>query len=71
MGNDAVLAFQRMAPTGTLIGLFNFSEDWQQVPEQWAQALGATGMWDQLSDAPVVTHQGQIVLPPYARVWLT
>jgi hypothetical protein len=26
---------------------------------------------DQLSEYPVQSHVGQIVLPPYARVWLT
>ncbi len=71
VGNDAVLAFQRLAPTGTLLGLFNFTEQWQQVSEGTARNLGATLMHDALSDHPVETHDGQIVLPPYARVWLT
>jgi amylosucrase len=70
-GNDAILAFQRLAPTGTLLGLFNFTERWQNLPEHWARALGADRMHDALSDAPVTPHNGQIALPPYARVWLT
>jgi amylosucrase len=70
-GNDAVLAFQRLAPTGALLGLFNFTERWQHLPESWARDLGVTNMHDALSDAPVVPHHGQIALPPYARVWLT
>jgi amylosucrase len=70
-GNDAVLAFQRLAPTGTLLGLFNFTESWQQVGEGLVRALGVTAMHDALSDQRVETHGGQIVLPPYARVWLT
>ncbi len=70
-GNDAVLAFQRLAPTGTLLGLFNFTERWQHIGEGAARALGVTAMHDALSDQPVETHGGQIVLPPYARVWLT
>jgi amylosucrase len=70
-GNEAVLAFQRLAPTGTLLGLFNFTERWQHVGEAQAHALGATAMHDMLSDQRVETHHGQIVLPPYARVWLT
>ena len=69
-GNGAVFAFQRLAPTGVLLGLFNFSEGWQDVPEAWARALGVGEMWDALSDRRVETHRGQIVLPPYARVWL-
>jgi len=70
VGNDAVLAFQRLAPTGTLLGLFNFTERWQHLPEVWARDLGVTRMHDALSDAPVAPHHGQIALPPYARVWL-
>jgi amylosucrase len=70
-GNDAVFAFQRLAPTGTLLGLFNFTEHWQQLSEGWARSLGVQAMHDALSDHRVETHHGQIVLPPYARVWLT
>lgn len=69
-GNDAVLAFQRVAPTGTLVGLFNFTEHWQHLPEGWVRAMGASRLWDALSEAPVQPHGGQVVLPPYARVWL-
>jgi len=70
-GNAAVFSFQRLAPTGTLLGLFNFTEHWQNVPEAWARAQGVTALHDALSDSAVGTHVGQIVLPPYARVWLT
>jgi amylosucrase len=70
-GNDAVFSFQRLAPTGTLLGLFNFTEHWQHIPEGWARAQGVVALHDALSDSHVETHDGQIVLPPYARVWLT
>ena len=70
-GNAAVFSFQRLAPTGTLLGLFNFTEHWQSIPETWARAQGVTALHDALSDSAVGTHVGQIVLPPYARVWLT
>ncbi len=70
-GKPGVLAFQRTAPTGVLLGLFNFTDQWQNLPETWAREQGVTRMWDALSDAPVETHHGQIALPPYARVWLT
>lgn len=70
-GNDAVLAFQRLAPTGTLLGLFNFTEHWQHLPEAVVRTLGAQAMYDALSDQRVETHGGQVALPPYARVWLT
>lgn len=70
-GNDAVLAVQRLAPTGVLLGLFNFTEHWQHLPEPWVRALGVTALRDELSDATVTPHAGQVVLPPYGRVWLT
>ncbi|RYI17975.1 MAG: alpha-amylase, partial [Acetobacteraceae bacterium] len=70
-GNDAVFAFQRLAPTGTLLGLFNFTEHWQTLQETLVRSLGVTALHDALSDAHVESHDGQVVLPPYARVWLT
>ncbi|NHB75846.1 amylosucrase [Rhodobacter calidifons] len=70
-GNNAVLAVQRLAPTGTLLCLFNFTETWQHLPEPRVRALGVVRLWDALSEAEVTPHDGQIVLPPYARVWLT
>jgi amylosucrase len=65
-----VMAFRRDAPTGTLLCLFNFAESWAHVPEVWAREQGVTRMHDELSNHPVETHHGNIVLPPYARVWL-
>ena len=70
-GSVAIFAFQRLAPTGTLLGLFNFTEHWQSVSESWVRAQGVTALHDALSDTRVAPHQGRIVLPPYARVWLT
>jgi amylosucrase len=70
-GSDAVLAVQRVAPTGTLLGLFNFTEAWQHLPEAWVRGLGVGRMWDALSEAEVTPHGGLVALPPYARVWLT
>ena len=66
-----VFAFRRVAPTGTLLCLFNFSESWAHLPEDWARAGGVIRMHDALSNQPVETHHGNIALPPYARVWLT
>ncbi len=71
IGLPGVFAFVRAAPTGALLGLFNMTEHWQNLPEAVARAQGVTHMHDALSDAPVYSHHGQIALPPYARVWLT
>jgi len=69
--STAVFAFQRLAPTGVVLCLFNFTEHWQTLPEGWLRAQGVSLMHDALSDHAVETHHGQIALPPYARVWLT
>lgn len=65
-----VFAFLRLAPTGPVLCLFNFTEHWQHLPESWARLQGTQQMHDLLSDHPVETHHGNIALPPYARVWL-
>ncbi len=69
-GVTGVFAFQRQAPTGVVLCLFNFTEGWQHVPEPWVRAQGVAGMHDVLSDTLVAVHDGHVVLPPYARVWL-
>lgn len=66
-----LFAQARRAPTGTVLGLYNFTDQWAHLPADWAHAQGATGLHDALSDARVETHHGNIALPPYARVWLT
>jgi amylosucrase len=65
-----VFAFLRLAPTGPLLRLFNFTEAWQHLAEAWVRGLGVSRMHDCLSDQAVGTHHGNIALPPYARVWL-
>ncbi|MCB6177785.1 alpha-amylase family protein [Rhodobacter sp. Har01] len=70
-GVPGVFAFRRAAPIGAILGLFNFTEGWTQLSETWARAEGASLMHDALSDHPVAAPQGQIALPPYARLWLT
>ena len=70
-GQSGLFGFTRQAPTGTLLGLFNLTEHWLNLPESVARSHGITQMYDALSDARVTAHLGQIALPPYARVWLT
>ena len=70
-GQSGLFGFTREAPTGTLLGLFNLTEHWLNLPESVARSHGITQMYDALSDARVTAHLGQIALPPYARVWLT
>jgi amylosucrase len=65
-----LFAILRDAPTGPILCVFNFTEHWQQLPENWAKDQGVTRMHDLLSDHPVETYHGNIALPPYARIWL-
>jgi amylosucrase len=65
-----IFAFLRDAPTGPIVCLFNFTEQWQHLSEDWARGQGVRRMHDLLSDHPVETYHGHIALPPYARVWL-
>jgi amylosucrase len=65
-----IFAFRRAAPWGSVLCLFNFTEDWRSVPADWAAAQGARTFVDALSGGAVDTSGGTVALPPYARVWL-
>ena len=68
-GNPALFAFARKAPTGTMIGLFNFTEDWLSISADWLWQNGVHHMHDALSDHGIDVGDGLVKLPPYARVW--
>ena len=69
-GDTGLFAFARLAPTGTVVCLFNFTEDWRSVTADWLQAHGVSQMHDLLSDHPVQVREGRVWLPPYARAWV-
>jgi amylosucrase len=69
-GNPAIFAFMRESDEGPLLGLFNFTELWQNVPDGFARAQGITKFHDALSDALVSTPNHQLQIPPYGRIWL-
>ena len=68
---QGLFAFARLAPTGAVVCLFNFTEGWVNVPEALVRGAGAKEMHDALSGNVVELHAGAVVLPPYGRVWLT
>ena len=68
--HPGVFAMARVAPTGTVLCVYNFTENWVHMGEGWARAQGVSQMHDALSDQVVATEGGVISLPPYARVWL-
>jgi amylosucrase len=65
-----VFSVARRAPTGVILCLYNFGDNWAHLPEAWLWAQGVTEMHDALSDAAVGTDGGVLALPPQARVWL-
>lgn len=70
-GAPSILAVLRDAPAGPVLCLSNFADAWVHLPASLARAQGLTRLHDALSDQPVTLHDGQIALPPYARLWLT
>lgn len=70
-GHRALFAFARRAPTGTVLCLYNFSENWTNISVDWAVQQGVRHWRDLLSGGPVAADGGAIALPPYARLWLS
>ena len=68
--NSAIFAFVRDGDDGPLLGIFNFSELWQNLPAAFARGQGIERFHDALSDARVTTPDGQLQIPPYGRIWL-
>ncbi|MFN0115112.1 MAG: amylosucrase [Paracoccaceae bacterium] len=69
-GDPAVLAVLRQAPTGTVVQLYNFSESWRHLPADSLSAFGVRSFFDEISETQVTLYDGNIALPPYARVWM-
>lgn len=68
--NPSIFAFLRTSDEGPLLGIFNFSELWQNLPAAFARGLGIAKFHDALSDAKVLTPTDQLQVPPYGRIWL-
>jgi amylosucrase len=69
-GDPALFAVARRAPTGSVVCLFNFTEDWRGIPADWLRGQGATRLHDLLSDQPVTEGGDTVALPPYTRAWI-
>ena len=69
--NPAVLAVVRRHAAGDLVQLYNVSEEWQRVPASVLGTLAGVATTDRLTgDAPRL-EDGEVVLSPYAALWLT
>ncbi|MDE2385470.1 MAG: alpha-amylase family protein [Alphaproteobacteria bacterium] len=69
-GNAALFTFIREGDEGPLLGIFNFTDVWQNLPEGFIRAQGVQGFHDALSDGDVAVINGAIAVPPYGRLWL-
>lgn len=70
-GNPAVFAFQRIAPSETILCLFNFTEHWKDIPVWWLHEQGVDAFKDALSEGLIDINEDTYSMPPYGRVWLT
>ena len=70
-GANGVFVFRRASPLGALLAFHNFTEEWRAMPRGFAEVNGASGFVDRLTGHVVATDDGVILLPPYARLWLT
>lgn len=70
-GNAGIFAFSRIAPSGILLCLFNFTETWQPLSASWIREQGVTHFYDALSDGTVQLDNETFNLPPLGRVWLS
>jgi amylosucrase len=69
--NPAILAVLRSHAAGDLVQLYNVSPDWQRCDVAALGALHDRALTDHLSGDPLRIEAGQVVLAPYAAVWLT
>ena len=69
-GRPRALRLRPPRAHGPVVCVFNFTDDWHALPENWVVQHGAKGLLDVLSDAPVGDGRGAIPLPPYARLWI-
>ncbi len=69
-GNAKVFAFARLADEGTLMGIFNFTEQWTSVSAARLQGLGVTEFRDVLGGGIITLHGDAVPVAPYGRMWL-
>ena len=61
----------RQSPLGTLVCVYNFSNEWQALDVAALQAAGVTQWFDMLGNTAVHTSGGTLAFPPQGRIWLT
>ncbi|EKE45620.1 alpha amylase catalytic region [Oceaniovalibus guishaninsula JLT2003] len=69
-GHDRIFAFRRPGLDGTMTAIFNFADNWQRIA---VEALGldlAALPPDLITGTAPTADGGDLVLPPYGRLWL-
>jgi len=69
--NRSVLGVVRRHAAGDVVQLYNCSNDWQYVDDWALGTLQHREFVDRLSGDAARREHGQVVLEPYAAVWLT
>jgi amylosucrase len=69
--NPSVLAVLRSHAAGNLVQVYNVSEEWQRCDAGVLGLLGGHDLVDRLGDDAPRLEEGQLVLPPYAALWIT
>ncbi len=68
--DPAILGVRRRHHLGDVLVLCNMTDEWLGVPRWWAEQAGATLWRDLLGGGEVAAGGTDVVLPPYARLWL-
>lgn len=68
--DPAILGVRRRHHLGDVLVLCNVTDEWLGVPRWWAEQAGATLWRDLLHGGEVAAGGRDVVLPPYARLWL-
>jgi amylosucrase len=69
-GNAKVFGFVRVADEGSLVGLFNFTDEWTSVSAQVLRHQGVARFFDVLSGGAVTLQDDGVAVAPYGRMWL-
>lgn len=67
--NPAIFAFKRQCPSGNILCIFNFINEWSALPLEFILDQDIE-LFDHLSQSEIEAKGREIILPPYARLWL-
>jgi amylosucrase len=70
LGNTSVFAFLRLSDEGTLLGLFNMTENWTSVSAAALRGFGVDEFRDLLGQGTVLPDGDAVPVAPYGRLWL-